>query len=226
MDLQAVDRAHRIGQTRTVNIYRIMEEWGVEEKLAHRQLQKLRMEQAVINANGESVFDMDEDATFSTRETLSASEVMTLLRHGEQALQSFPGESIDGESLSKLLERQHRPLPSEDPTHETDVDVMNLGDETIELELEGASHSAPAQLDEDDDALVPGPVLERVPPPPPAFVPKEEEPVTRTSSGRAVRRPKMTYIPVAPTVVKKNQASDASREDMLRMWQGGEIKAR
>ncbi|KAI8323958.1 hypothetical protein GQ54DRAFT_257323 [Martensiomyces pterosporus] len=47
-DLQAMDRAHRIGQTKQVYVYRFITENSVEEKVLEKAMQKLRLDQLVI----------------------------------------------------------------------------------------------------------------------------------------------------------------------------------
>ncbi|KAL3234823.1 ISWI chromatin-remodeling complex ATPase ISW2 [Nakaseomyces bracarensis] len=47
-DLQAMDRAHRIGQKKQVYVYRFVTENSVEEKVLERAAQKLRLDQLVI----------------------------------------------------------------------------------------------------------------------------------------------------------------------------------
>lgn len=48
VDLQAMDRAHRIGQTKHVNVYRLIAEDTLEEKIVERQQIKLKFDQLVI----------------------------------------------------------------------------------------------------------------------------------------------------------------------------------
>lgn len=47
-DRQAQDRAHRIGQTRTVNVYRLVSQGTLEEKILQRQARKQHLADAVV----------------------------------------------------------------------------------------------------------------------------------------------------------------------------------
>ena len=47
-DLQAQDRAHRIGQTRPVNVYRFVMEGTIEQKIVERAERKLFLDRMVI----------------------------------------------------------------------------------------------------------------------------------------------------------------------------------
>lgn len=48
MDLQAMDRAYRIGQKNLVNVYRLITENTIEEKIIERQQVKLKWDNLVI----------------------------------------------------------------------------------------------------------------------------------------------------------------------------------
>lgn len=48
MDLQAMDRAHRIGQLKEVRVFRLITENTVEEKIVERAEVKLRLDKLVI----------------------------------------------------------------------------------------------------------------------------------------------------------------------------------
>lgn len=52
MDAQAQDRCHRIGQTREVNIYRLISESTVEERILMKANQKRQMNDLVIHSGG------------------------------------------------------------------------------------------------------------------------------------------------------------------------------
>jgi len=47
-DLQAMDRAHRIGQTKQVYVFRFITQDAVEERILDRATQKLKLDQMVI----------------------------------------------------------------------------------------------------------------------------------------------------------------------------------
>ena len=47
-DLQAQDRCHRIGQTKTVHVYRLVTEDSIEEKVVERAQQKLKLDAMVV----------------------------------------------------------------------------------------------------------------------------------------------------------------------------------
>merc|ERR1719486_8567 len=48
MDLQAQDRAHRIGQTKDVKVFRLITESTIEEKILDRAMKKLHLDALVI----------------------------------------------------------------------------------------------------------------------------------------------------------------------------------
>lgn len=58
-DLQAMDRAHRIGQTRTVNVYRLLMQDTLEQRVMSLQQFKLDVANAVVNSDNVSMASMD-----------------------------------------------------------------------------------------------------------------------------------------------------------------------
>ncbi|GBE60141.1 DEAD-box family helicase [Babesia ovata] len=72
MDRQAMDRCHRIGQTREVNVYRLISEHTVEENIWRKQLQKRRLDDIVVDKGN---FDSEHHNWFSNVDTL-----MTILK--------------------------------------------------------------------------------------------------------------------------------------------------
>ena len=68
VESQAVDRAHRIGQTKTVSVYRLVTEESVEQKIMALKAKKSKLVDALINENGLSTVKlskMDLESLFS-----------------------------------------------------------------------------------------------------------------------------------------------------------------
>ncbi|KAK3897098.1 SNF2 family N-terminal domain-containing protein [Staphylotrichum tortipilum] len=101
-DLQAQDRAHRIGQTRPVIVYRFATKGTVEEELlmsadAKRRLEKLVIKKGGFRTMGQKI-DMREDLD---RETLKA----LLLKDGQVYKFSGDKEVLSDGDLSVLCDR-------------------------------------------------------------------------------------------------------------------------
>lgn len=77
-DLQAMDRAHRIGQMKQVWVYRLVIENAIEEKILERAAHKLRLDQLVIQQSGSGKAKSAEKAA-NARE-----ELANMIRHGAQ----------------------------------------------------------------------------------------------------------------------------------------------
>ena len=60
-DLQAMDRAHRIGQTKTVNVYRLICSDTIEEKIMRLQSIKMEMSKAIVKSDNSTMYSMGTD---------------------------------------------------------------------------------------------------------------------------------------------------------------------
>lgn len=80
-DLQAMDRAHRIGQTKQVVAFRFVTEKAIEEKVLERAAQKLRLDQLVIQQGR---------AQQQVKNAASKDELLGMIQHG--AADVFSGE--------------------------------------------------------------------------------------------------------------------------------------
>ena len=58
VDIQAQDRAHRIGQTKAVNIYRLITSNTIEEKMMELQQRKKAISNAVVNSDNSTMYSM------------------------------------------------------------------------------------------------------------------------------------------------------------------------
>ncbi len=74
-DLQAMDRAHRIGQTKQVVVFRFVTEQAIEEKVLERAAQKLRLDQLVIQQGR---------AQQAAKAAASKDDLLNMIQHGAE----------------------------------------------------------------------------------------------------------------------------------------------
>ncbi|KAL2132648.1 hypothetical protein VTI74DRAFT_3553 [Chaetomium olivicolor] len=135
-DLQAQDRAHRIGQTRPVIVYRLATKGTVEEELlmsadAKRRLEKLVIKKGGFRTMGQKI-DMQEDLD---RETLRA----LLLKDGQVYKFSGDKEVLSDEDIKVLCDR------SDDAYERAAVGEGNAdGYKVIETGANGITHAGQA----------------------------------------------------------------------------------
>ncbi|XP_068656090.1 ATP-dependent DNA helicase DDM1-like isoform X3 [Aristolochia californica] len=98
MDLQAMDRCHRIGQTRPVHVYRLATSHSVEGRMLKKAFGKLKLEQLVI---GKGQFQQER----SKANTLEEYELLALLQDAEDAEDKLIQTDISDEDLLKVLDR-------------------------------------------------------------------------------------------------------------------------
>ncbi|KAG8062399.1 hypothetical protein GUJ93_ZPchr0003g17319 [Zizania palustris] len=98
MDLQAMDRCHRIGQTRPVHVYRLATSHSVEGRIIKKAFGKLKLEHVVI---GRGQFEQER----AKPNVLHEGELLALLRdeHGEE--DRMIQTDISDDDLLKLMDR-------------------------------------------------------------------------------------------------------------------------
>lgn len=60
VDMQAIDRAHRIGQKRVLNVYRLITKDTLEEKIMGIQKFKTNLANAIVNIDNSSIKNIKE----------------------------------------------------------------------------------------------------------------------------------------------------------------------
>ena len=97
-----MDRAHRIGQTRVVNVYRLITKQTIEEKIMSLQRFKLGIANSVVNIENSSLASMGTeqimnmfDRETSTKTTTTATTTTTSTGSGYQRLLENIGEIWD-----------------------------------------------------------------------------------------------------------------------------------
>ncbi|KIH86801.1 chromatin remodelling complex ATPase chain ISW1 [Sporothrix brasiliensis 5110] len=81
-DLQAMDRAHRIGQTKQVYVYRFITDNAIEEKVLERAAQKLRLDQLVIQQGR---------AQIAAKAAANKDELLSMIQHGAEKVFNTKG---------------------------------------------------------------------------------------------------------------------------------------
>lgn len=110
VDIQAQDRAHRIGQTKVVTVYRFVTEGSVEEKIAERAAKKLKMDHLVIQ----------KGSLANSTKTPSVQEMNSIVQFGAQQVLKTTGLTIPEEDIDKLL------MYSEEKTKEIQDELSKL----------------------------------------------------------------------------------------------------
>ena len=96
-DLQAMDRAHRIGQTKQVVVFRFVTENAIEEKVLERAAQKLRLDQLVIQ-QGRANQPQAKGAA-------SKDELLTMIQHGAEKVFQSRGATGSLDDIDEILQR-------------------------------------------------------------------------------------------------------------------------
>ncbi|KAG8384005.1 hypothetical protein BUALT_Bualt04G0073000 [Buddleja alternifolia] len=101
MDLQAMDRCHRIGQTKPVHVYRLATAQSVEGRILKRAFSKLKLEHVVI---GKGQFKQERSKADGT-DTMTEEELLALLNDVEDEEDNWIQTDISDEHLERVLDR-------------------------------------------------------------------------------------------------------------------------
>ncbi|KAK8717555.1 hypothetical protein V6N13_044817 [Hibiscus sabdariffa] len=99
MDLQAMDRCHRIGQTKPVHVYRLATAQSVECRILKRAYSKLKLEHVVI---GKGQFHQERKPS---NDVIEEEDLLALLRSEETAEDKMIQTDISDEDLERILDR-------------------------------------------------------------------------------------------------------------------------
>jgi SWI/SNF-related matrix-associated actin-dependent regulator of chromatin subfamily A member 5 len=95
VDLQAQDRAHRIGQTKPVKVFRFITEKTVEERIIERATRKLKLDALVIQQGR-----LQEQS-----KALSKDDLIGMIKYGADEVLRAQGSTISDDDIDKILAR-------------------------------------------------------------------------------------------------------------------------
>ncbi|KAF9678332.1 hypothetical protein SADUNF_Sadunf07G0023900 [Salix dunnii] len=110
MDLQAMDRCHRIGQTKPVHVYRLATAQSIEGRILKRAFSKLKLEHVVI---GKGQFHLEQTKSKGA-DVMEEEDILALLRDEETAEDKLIQTDISDEDLEKILDRSDLVVGSSD----------------------------------------------------------------------------------------------------------------
>jgi ATP-dependent DNA helicase len=125
-DLQAMDRCHRIGQTKPVLVLRLATAQSVEGKMLRRANSKLLLERLVIKKG--AFLDVD-----TKKSSMSAEELLDVLKADVSKNDIPQSAEVDDKMLEKILNRDHLshgktlPYPESGPGYEVVAQLEGSG---------------------------------------------------------------------------------------------------
>eukprot|EP00529_Nitzschia_sp_RCC80_P005624 CAMPEP_0113483506 /NCGR_PEP_ID=MMETSP0014_2-20120614/23467_1 /TAXON_ID=2857 /ORGANISM="Nitzschia sp." /LENGTH=1030 /DNA_ID=CAMNT_0000377051 /DNA_START=488 /DNA_END=3576 /DNA_ORIENTATION=+ /assembly_acc=CAM_ASM_000159 len=150
MDAQAQDRAHRIGQTRDVHIYRLITEHSIEENILSKAKQKKNLDILVMD---QGKFDASSNSRRINESSESDSQRQDV--YSKKGLQSILGISNDDDddTAEQQVENNGTEDVPEDINEQDMEKVMTtLEDEDDVQALRGAQKEAAEELKEFDES--------------------------------------------------------------------------
>ncbi|CAA0822877.1 ATP-dependent DNA helicase DDM1 [Striga hermonthica] len=118
MDLQAMDRCHRIGQTKPVHVYRLATAQSVEGRILKRAFSKLKLEHVVI---GKGQFKQERSKADGI-DTMTEEELLALLGEEDDKEEKWIQTDISDADLDRVLDRSDL-VPSVNSSSEKDENI-------------------------------------------------------------------------------------------------------
>ena len=93
VDLQAQDRAHRIGQTKQVFVFRFITEKSIEERVIERAVQKLRLDQIVVQSGKKAI----------SHKSMTQNDLVNMIYYGAEEICKDTANTISNESIEDII---------------------------------------------------------------------------------------------------------------------------
>ncbi|XP_042390716.1 ISWI chromatin-remodeling complex ATPase CHR11-like [Zingiber officinale] len=119
VDLQAQDRAHRIGQKKEVQVFRFCTEYAIEEKVIERAYKKLALDALVI-----------QQGRLAEQKTVNKDELLQMVRFGAEMVFSSKDSTITDEDIDRIIAK------GEEMTAELDVKMKKFTEDAIKFKMD------------------------------------------------------------------------------------------
>ncbi|CAG2236821.1 ISWI [Mytilus edulis] len=117
VDLQAMDRAHRIGQQKQVRVFRFIVENSVEERIVERAEMKLRLDNVVIQQGR-----LQDSASAK----LGKDEVLNMIRHGASHVFASKESEITDDDIDRIMEESEKKQSMVNLSHPEILTIKNV----------------------------------------------------------------------------------------------------
>ncbi|KAI9632312.1 SNF2 family N-terminal domain-containing protein [Dioszegia hungarica] len=116
-DLQAMDRAHRIGQTKQVYVFRFITQDAVEERILERATQKLKLDQLVIQ---------EGRAQTAAKAAQNKDELLDMIQHGADKIINASNNMLIDEDIDEIIRRgEDKTAELQKKYADLDLDALN-----------------------------------------------------------------------------------------------------
>lgn len=136
MDMQAIDRAHRIGQKNTVQIFRFCTENSVEEKVIQKAYKKLQLDALVIQQGRLQQQDNSK--------AVGKEDLLSMVRYGAEKIFSSSDSDITEEDVDAIIAK------GEEETKELNEKMREFSEKAMQFSMQG-DQSLYANNPEDED---------------------------------------------------------------------------
>lgn len=133
-DLQAMDRAHRIGQRKRVNVYRLITEKSVEERILWTAMSKLRLDTLVIQ----------QGRLTQQKKNLGKTDLLDMIRFGADQFFKSNASDYKEEDIDVILSRGEEETKKMNDELEKKIGSSNL--DLMDFKLSGEDSKKPKSI--------------------------------------------------------------------------------
>ncbi|XP_043719943.1 ISWI chromatin-remodeling complex ATPase CHR11 isoform X1 [Telopea speciosissima] len=136
VDLQAQDRAHRIGQKKEVQVFRFCTEYTIEEKVIERAYKKLALDALVI-----------QQGRLAEQKTVNKDELLQMVRFGAEMVFSSKDSTITDEDIDRIIAK------GEEATRELDAKMKKFTEDAIKFKMDDTAELYDFDDEKDENKL-------------------------------------------------------------------------